>query len=110
MRLLPHIPNPFAPLGHLTSIAEATRSMARDTSRLPDLHDRLEAIERHLASVDDEVALMRARVDVMAGDVAALKVLEDQLEKVRSAVAPLERLGGRRARRAAARAVDPELA
>lgn len=110
---MPSLPNPLgllrAPLtaiAALEHIATSADAMARDTSRLGDLHDRLAAIEGYLHSVDAEVALMRQRVDVMGEDVVALQRLEHQLADVSTAIAPLRRLGGRATRRRGESAPD----
>jgi hypothetical protein len=102
--VLSALPNPFAIVGHLGSIADSAAAMSRDTAMLSDLHDSLVGIENHLRSVDAEVALMRRRVDIMGSDVVALQRLEAQLADVGETIAPLRRLGGRAARRRAAEA------
>lgn len=110
MPSLPHIPNPLSVFANLGSIAKSAEKMAQDTSILTDVHARLEAIEDHLHSVDREVALMRARVDVMGEDIVALQRLESQIAEVNQSIAPLRRFGGKSVKRRDIPAAEPDAA
>jgi hypothetical protein len=83
--------------GVLTDI----RAIADGMAVLPKLLETLNAIEVRVETLDQEMRLMRARVDLMGGDVGELREgisrLEPHLEDVNSVAHPLRRLG-RRAR------------
>ena len=75
------------------------RTIAEGMTVLPRLLDVLSAIEARVETLDEEVRLMRARVDAMGGDVTELKAgierVEPHLEEVTRFVHPLRRIGDR---------------
>jgi hypothetical protein len=75
------------------------RTIADGMSMLPRLLDALNAIEARVETLDEEVRLMRARVDSMGGDVTEVKSsiarVEPHLEEVNRFVHPLRRIGDR---------------
>jgi len=68
-------------------------AMARSTTVLPDVLERLNSIEDHVTSLDAEVALMRAHVQEidarLIGIRAAVDPLAAEFQGVLAAVAPL---------------------
>jgi hypothetical protein len=75
------------------------RTIAEGMSLLPSLLDALNSIDARVQTLDDEVRLMRARVDAMGGDVTELKAgigrVEPHLEDVTRLVHPLRRISER---------------
>jgi hypothetical protein len=75
------------------------RTIAERMTVLPRLLDVLTAIESRVETLDEEVRLMRARVDAMGGDVAEMKAsiarVEPHLEEVNRLAHPLRRIGDR---------------
>ena len=75
------------------------RTIADGMAVLPRLLDALNSIDSRVQTLDDEVRLMRARVDAMGGDVTELRAgisrVEPQLADVTRLVHPLRRIGER---------------
>ena len=75
------------------------RTIAEGMAVLPQLLDALNSIDTRVQTLDDEVQLMRARVDEMGGDVTELRAgidrVEPHLEEVTRFVHPLRRIGDR---------------
>ncbi len=75
------------------------RTIAERMGMLPQLLDALNSIDARVQTLDEEVRLMRARVDAMGGDVTELKAgidrVEPHLEEVTRFVHPLRRIGDR---------------
>jgi hypothetical protein len=75
------------------------RTIAEGMAVLPRLLDALNSIDARVQTLDDEVRLMRARVDAMGGDVNELRAgisrVEPQLADVTRLVHPLRRIGER---------------
>jgi hypothetical protein len=75
------------------------RTIAEGMAVLPRLLDVLSTIEARVAVLDEEVRLMRARVDSMGGDVTELRSSIDRVEphlaEVNRFVHPLRRIGDR---------------
>jgi hypothetical protein len=75
------------------------RTIADGMAVLPRLLDALQSIDTRVQALDDEVRVMRARVDAMGGDVTELRAgisrVEPHLEDVTRLVHPLRRIGER---------------
>jgi hypothetical protein len=75
------------------------RTIAEGMAVLPRLLEALNSIDARVQTLDDEVRLMRARVDAMGGDVNELRAgisrVEPQLADVTRLVHPLRRIGER---------------
>jgi hypothetical protein len=79
---------PLALLRDVRAIADSTRV-------LPDVLERLGAIERHVGSLDDEVTRMRQGVESVGGDVVELR---QSVEPIQRTAETLGRFTRRRAR------------
>jgi hypothetical protein len=79
---------PLAMLRDIRTIAESTRV-------LPDMLDRLGAIERHVGSLDGEVTRMRQGVESVGGEVVELR---ESVEPIQRTAESLNRFTRRRSR------------
>jgi hypothetical protein len=83
----------------VTGVLTDIRAIAEGMAVLPKLLETLNSIEGRVETLDEEVRLMRARVDSMGGNVGDLRQgierLEPHLEDVSRVAHPLRRLGQR---------------
>ena len=79
-------------LGEIKKLSESTTEMAESVRSLPDVADTLSRIEQATVSMENEVTLMRKRVDQLDDRMAALHADLEPLSRVAG------RFGGRRKR------------